>query len=46
MKPSSVKKSGTIEKITTAANIEEANKNGHIIAGIAKKHNKKSCHRL
>ncbi len=41
MKPSSVKKSGTIEKITTAANIEEANKNGHIIAGIAKKHNKK-----
>ncbi len=41
MKPSSVKKSGTIEKITTAANTEEANKNGHIIAGIAKKHNKK-----
>lgn len=41
MKPSSVKKSGTIEKITTAANIEEANNNGHIIASIAKKHNKK-----
>lgn len=41
MKPSSVKKSGTIEKITTAANIEEANNNGHIITGIAKKHNKK-----
>jgi hypothetical protein len=33
MKPSSVKKSGTIEKITTVANIEEANNNGQ--------HNKK-----
>lgn len=41
MNPSSVKKSGTIEKITTAANIEEANDSGHILSSIAKKHNKK-----
>jgi hypothetical protein len=41
LKPSSVKKIGAIEKITTAADIEEANNNGNIITGIAKKHNKK-----
>jgi|TARA_R110002153_G_scaffold240181_1_gene394802 hypothetical protein len=40
LKPSSVKKHGTIEKITTAANIKEAN-TGPIVSSIAKKHNKK-----